>query len=54
MIETADREKAESEYARQLDELERRRDEELGPLREELLTAEDQARVIVHFELHGL
>ena len=42
MVETADREKAETEYARQIDELEVRRDEELGPLREKLVAEEEQ------------
>eukprot|EP00752_Nemacystus_decipiens_P004512 g4120.t1 len=42
MVETADREKAETEYARQIEELETRRDEELGPLKDKLLTEEEQ------------
>lgn len=42
MVETADREKAETEYARQIEELEIRRDEELGPLKEKLITEEEQ------------
>lgn len=44
MVETADREKAETGYTRQIDELERRRDEELGPLREKLITVEEQVQ----------
>ncbi|CAN0546704.1 unnamed protein product, partial [Ectocarpus sp. 12 AP-2014] len=42
MVETADREKAEKEYTRQIEELEARRDEELGPLKEKLMTEEEQ------------
>ncbi|CAM9833495.1 unnamed protein product, partial [Hapterophycus canaliculatus] len=42
MVETADREKAETEYARQIEDLEIRRDEELGPLKERLMTEEEQ------------
>lgn len=42
MVEMADREKAETEFARQIDELERRRYEELGPMREKLITVEEQ------------
>lgn len=42
MVETADREKAETEYGRKIEELERRRDEELGPLKEKIITVEEQ------------
>ncbi|CAB1115296.1 unnamed protein product [Ectocarpus sp. CCAP 1310/34] len=42
MIETADREKAEKEYTRQIEQLEARRDEVLGPLKEKLMTEEEQ------------
>ena len=42
MVESVDREKAEMEYARQIEELEHRRDEELGPLREKLITVEEK------------
>lgn len=44
MVETADREKAETEYDRQIDELEHRRDEELAPLKEKLITVEEQVK----------
>lgn len=42
IVETADREKAETEYNRQIDELEHRREEELAPLREKVITMEEQ------------
>ncbi|CAM9952650.1 unnamed protein product, partial [Ectocarpus fasciculatus] len=42
MVETADREKAEKEYTSKIEELEIRRDEELGPLKEKLMTEEEQ------------
>lgn len=42
MVETADREKAEKEYTNKIKELEIRRDEELGPLKEKLMTEEEQ------------
>ena len=48
MVETADREKAETEYARQIEELEIRRDEELGPLKEKLITEEEQVTPLSH------
>ena len=51
MVETADREKAETEYARQIEELEIRRDEELGPLKEKLITEEEQVTLLL---LHKL
>lgn len=47
MVETADREKAETEYARQIEELEIRRDEELGSLREKLITEEEQVILVL-------
>lgn len=42
MVETADREKAETEYIRQIEDLNHRRDEELEPLREKLAAIEKQ------------
>lgn len=42
MVETADREKAETEYARQIEELEIRKDDELGPLKQKLNAEEEQ------------
>lgn len=48
MVETADREKAETEYARQIEGLEIRRDEELGPLKEKLITEEEQVTLLWH------
>ena len=48
MVETADREKAETEYARHIEELEIRRDEELGPLKEKLITEEEQVMLLLY------
>lgn len=42
MVETADRKKAETEYARQIEELEIRKDDELGPLKQKLRAEEEQ------------
>lgn len=50
MVETADREKAETEYARQIEELEIRKDDELGPLKQKLRAEEEQ--VIPHGKLY--
>lgn len=47
MVETADREKAETEFARRIDDIERRRDDELGPLKENLITSEEQVQEYV-------
>lgn len=49
MVETADREKAETGYARQIEELEIRRDEELGPLKEKHITEEEQVTLGAHY-----
>lgn len=48
MVESADREKAETEYTRQIDELELRREEELGPLKEKLITVKEQVKSTNH------
>lgn len=42
VVETADREKTETEYNRRIDELRLRRDEELGPLNERLVAVDEQ------------
>lgn len=44
MVETADREKAETEYGGHIDDLEHRMDEELAPLNDKLITLEEQVR----------
>lgn len=49
MVETADREKAETEFARRIDDIERRRDEELGPLKERLITSEEQVHMLSEY-----
>lgn len=48
MIETADREKAEKEYSTQIEELEVRKDDELGPLKQKLRAEEEQVKVVVY------
>lgn len=50
MVETADREKAETEYARQIEELEIRKDDELGPLKQKLRAEEEQVMCTNSFD----